>query len=133
MKRRTPVPPVPPPLLLPAVTALACARYALFAAHADEAATFSQEWRDSLRGGNVREIRSALDRGAAVGARDAQGNTPLHLAALHADASVVTVDLAGELGQCTARISDDGIGFSAPAGRSDSAGRGLPAVRDRVA
>lgn len=51
----------------------------------------------------------------------------------HADASVVTVDLAGELGQCTARISDDGIGFSAPAGRSDSAGRGLPAVRDRVA
>lgn len=89
MKTRPPVPPVPSPLLLLAVLALACGRYALLAARAEEAGTLSQAWSDCLHGGNVREIRSALDRGAAVDARDRQGNTPLHLAALHADAAAL--------------------------------------------
>ncbi len=36
-----------------------------------------------LRSGEVSKLRSALEHGASANARDAQGNTPLMLAATH--------------------------------------------------
>src|SRR5580765_2431281 len=36
-----------------------------------------------LRSGDVSKLHAALDQGASANARDAQGNTPLMLAAIH--------------------------------------------------
>lgn len=40
-----------------------------------------------LRSGEARQLRAALERGAPVNGRDAQGNTPLMLAAVYGDAA----------------------------------------------
>ena len=49
----------------------------------------SAEYFSLLRSGDVRELRKALDGGTPVNARDAQGNTPLILAAAYSDAASV--------------------------------------------
>jgi ankyrin repeat protein len=51
--------------------------------------SITPEYLSTLREGNVRKLRAALDQGASPKARDAAGNTPLILAALYADASCV--------------------------------------------
>ena len=52
-----------------------------------ETPTLNPEFFATLRSGNVRQLREALDRGASVKARDAHGNTPLLLAAVYGDAA----------------------------------------------
>src|ERR1051325_6168405 len=47
------------------------------------------DFLDVLRSGNVQRLRAALDHGTSANARDAQGNTPLMLAAVYSDASCV--------------------------------------------
>ncbi len=51
--------------------------------------TISPESFGLLRRGDVHALRQALDHGLSVNARDAQGNTPLILAAAYADAACV--------------------------------------------
>lgn len=51
--------------------------------------TLSPEYLATLRSGDVRKLRAALDSGAPVNARDAQGNTPLLHAAVYGDAACV--------------------------------------------
>jgi ankyrin repeat protein len=59
---------------------------ALAVVAADPAAPeISPDYRAVLRDGKARELRKALDAGAAVEARDAEGNTPLMLAAVYGD------------------------------------------------
>jgi ankyrin repeat protein len=54
---------------------------------ATEAPTLTPRFHDALRSGETRAIRAALDHGNSPNARDAQGNTPLILAALYGDVS----------------------------------------------
>lgn len=68
--------------------AFACGTLALTNARA-ETQTLTADFFATLRGGNVRQLRGALDHGASVNARDARGNTPLLLAAAYADAACV--------------------------------------------
>jgi ankyrin repeat protein len=49
------------------------------------------EYSGLLRNGDVPKLRTALDNGMSVNARDAQGNTPLILAAAYSDAASVKV------------------------------------------
>src|SRR5689334_20269506 len=48
-----------------------------------------QEFFGVLRGGNVRQLQRALDKGAAVNGRDSAGNTPLMLSAVYGDTACV--------------------------------------------
>lgn len=47
----------------------------------------------AAKGGTVSEVRTALSAGANLGARDEDGNTPLHLAAMKNDAPLVIMAL----------------------------------------
>ena len=69
----------------------ACALSLLLPAAVAETAppTLTPEYSGILRRADVRQLRAALDRGAPVNARDAQGNTPLMLAAVYADTPCV--------------------------------------------
>jgi len=60
--------------------------FAFPSAYADQS-TLSSEFFTALRKGDVRQIREALDNGAAVNARDAHGNTPLILEASYGNAA----------------------------------------------
>lgn len=51
----------------------------------------SPEYFGLLRGGDVQKLRKALDNGMPINARDAQGNTPLILAAAYSDAACVNL------------------------------------------
>lgn len=52
-------------------------------------ATITPEYFALLRGGDVQQLREALDHGASVNICDAQGNTPLMLAAAYSGAASV--------------------------------------------
>lgn len=51
--------------------------------------TLTPEYFALLRSGDTQRLREALDHGAAVNARDTQGNTPLMLAAAYSDSASV--------------------------------------------
>ncbi|MBI3850565.1 MAG: ankyrin repeat domain-containing protein [Verrucomicrobia bacterium] len=51
--------------------------------------SITPEFSAVLRSGDVRRLRDALDHGSPANARDAQGNTPLMLAAVYADSACV--------------------------------------------
>jgi len=63
--------------------ALATAFFLLTSAVRAEVPSLDAGYFAALRSGDVSKLRSALDRGASANARDAQGNTPLMLAAIH--------------------------------------------------
>lgn len=54
---------------------------------AAETARIAPDFFTTLRAGDARQLRAALDGGASPMARDARGNTPLHLAAGYGDAA----------------------------------------------
>lgn len=76
--------------VLSRAAAFAWALWALTIAGA-QTATLNSEFAAKLRNGNARQLQEALERGAPVHARDAQGNTPLLLAASYGDATLLRV------------------------------------------
>lgn len=68
--------------------AFACGTLAFASAFA-EAQSLTPEFLNTLRQGEVKQLRVALDRGASVNARDAKGNTPLLHAVVYGDLAAV--------------------------------------------
>jgi ankyrin repeat protein len=56
---------------------------------AEATARMSDDYLRALRSGDVRQVRTLLDKGASPNARDAAGNTPLMLVAVYGDAQTV--------------------------------------------
>jgi ankyrin repeat protein len=74
---------------------LACSSQGAFAQGAAPASiTMSREYAEVLRSGDLRQLRSILDKGASPNARDAAGNTPLMRAAVYGDLQCLRLLLA---------------------------------------
>lgn len=76
-----------------AVLTVGCGLWSALNLRAEEP-TLTADFAGLLRRGNVTELTRALDSGVPVNARDAQGNTPLMLAAIYAEAPAVKLLLS---------------------------------------
>jgi ankyrin repeat protein len=68
---------------------LALSESAAFRAAEPQATIITREYAEVLRSGEMRQLRTMLDKGASANARDAAGNTPLMQAAVYGDLACV--------------------------------------------
>jgi hypothetical protein len=77
---------------------------------------------EAARSSNTNELRSALDRGAAISGRDAHGRTALHWAAIggSSDAAAILLDRSAEV-DARAQFGMTPLHWAAMAGKADVA------------